>query len=115
MVCEKCWGDEFPGCENCTPKGEMGKMEVSMETQEGKEIETVGELREWLAPLRDEQRIAIDGLDLLPDLDYSGCAQHQLATFIKRGGVDRKNALAEWSRRYGFDFPQYATGKFFFA
>lgn len=83
-----------------------------MDTVEGKPIETVAELRVWLEPLRDEQRIAVD-IDLLPDENYTGCSMHQLASFISGAGHSRKMAVAEWERRYGFEFPQYATGKLF--
>jgi len=73
-------------------------------------IETVAELRMWIEPLRDDQRIKID-IELLPDLDLKGCAMHQLASFVKDGGSYEWAAKKEWHGRYGFDFPQYARDK----
>ena len=44
---------------------------------EEQKIQTVADLRGWLEPLRDEQRIDVN-IELLPNLDMSGSSQHPL-------------------------------------
>jgi len=69
-------------------------------------LKTVKALKRYLSVLPDEQLIDVE-IKLISPPDLSGCAQHQLASFMR--DEYRPFALAEWRNRYGHDFPRYGS------
>ena len=94
-------------CDEQEKTARYGDMECTFAE---KEIKTVGDLLDWLAPLARENRIRCE-IELLQPPDIENASMYQLGTWIHYNDEDLAVPANDvWRRRYGHDFPIYGAG-----